>query len=535
MPNLILFNAKLLPQDPAYDKATAVAIRGDRFLAVGSDDEVLSLAKNGTQKIDLDGRPMLPGLSDSHIHFYSHAMAPKRLQLVDTTSLDDLRQRLKAEASKTPAGEWIQGRGWNETRWSEQVIPTRHDLDQAAPNHPAILWRSDMHLAVANSIALKHAEIGTNTPDPPQGRIDRDPSGEPSGGLRERAIKLVRNLIPLPSEEEMMQAMREAFPTLHRFGVTAIHDCRDLEGRSASLVFKAFTRLAQAGELPLRTWMHISGVHLDEAIALGLRTGFGGSHLRTGHVKYFSDGSQGARTAWMLDPYDGTDDHGMPLTPMEEIEDAFRRAHQAGLAVAVHAIGDRAMRELILVFERVTSSHGENAAPAAPHRIEHMQNIRPEDLARMSAFHVVASVQPIHLTDDITLIDQTAGPRGRFAYPFRDVLDAGVVMAFGSDAPVADHNPFLGIHAALTRQRPDGTPQDGWYPEQRISLAEAIHCYTKAPHTACGRQAELGSISPGYLADAVVLDRDISSIEPDAIPDTKVHMTIFDGRVVYEG
>ncbi len=537
MSDLILFNAKLLPQNAAYDQATAVAIRAERFLAVGNDDEILALARNGTKKIDLDGRLLLPGFSDSHIHFYDHAMGFKRLQLADSTSLDDLRRRLKAEASETPPGEWIQGRGWNETRWSEQVIPTRHDLDQAAPDHPVILWRSDMHLAIVNSLALKAAGIGSETRDPPQGRIDRDPSGEPTGGLRERAINLVRDLIPLPPEQEVIQAMQEAFSSLHRFGLTAIHDCRDLGGREAALVFNAFAQLQQDGQLPLRTWMHLSGERLDEAVSLGLRTGFGDSHLRIGHVKYFSDGSQGAHTAWMLEPYEDTGDYGMPLTPMDEIEDAFHRAHQAGLALAVHAIGDRATRELISVFERVMSASQLEgiAAPSTPHRIEHVQNIRPEDLARMSALHVVASVQPIHLADDITLIDQTAGPRGRFAYPFRDILDAGLVMAFGSDAPVADHNPFLGIHAALTRQRLDGTPQGGWYPQQRLTLSQALHCYTKAPHVACGRQSELGSISPGYLADAVVLDSDLLSIEPEAIPDTKVHMTIFDGRVVYEG
>jgi len=537
MPNLILFNSKLLPQDPAYDKATAVAIRGDRFLAIGSDDEILALAGNGTEKIDLAGRLMLPGLSDSHIHFYDHAMGPFRMQLADTTSLDDLLQRLKKKASDTPPGEWIQGRGWNETRWSDQVTPTRHDLDQVAPGHKVLLWRSDMHKAVVNSLALQEAGIDRQTPDPPQGRIDRDQSGEPTGGLRERAINLVRYLIPLPSENDVMQAMQQAFASLHRFGVTSIHDARDMGGREAALVFNALTRLQQAGQLQLRTWMHIPGERLDEAISLGLRTGFGGSHLRIGHVKFFSDGSQGARTAWMLEPYEGTDDHGMPLTPMEEIEVAFRRAHQAGIAVAVHAIGDRAMRELINVFERVMSEKPSsvNDVPAAPHRIEHVQNIRPDDLARMAALNVVASVQPIHLADDITLVDQTSGARGRFAYPLRDILDTGVVMAFGSDAPVADHNPFPGIHAAITRQRLDGTPNGGWYPEQRLTLAETLWCYSKAPSIAIGRQSELGSISPGSLADAVVLDGNILTGPPEAIPETKVFMTIFDGRVVYDG
>jgi predicted amidohydrolase YtcJ len=282
--------------------------------------------------------------------------------------------------------------------------------------------------------------------------------------------------------------------------------------------------------------MNIAGEHLDEAISLGLRTGFGDSYLRLGHVKFFSDGSQGAHTAWMLEPYLDSGDCGMPLTPMEEIKDAIQRAHNAGLAVAVHAIGDRATRELVNTFERVSknqTSRG-NGAPSVPHRIEHVQNIRPEDLKRMAALNVVASVQPIHLADDITLIDQTVGARGRFAYPLRDFHEAGVVMSFGSDAPVADHNPFLGLHAAVARQRLDGTPDGGWYPEQRIKLTDALWCYTKAPHIATGRQSELGSIAPGYLADAAVIDGDLLETDVEAIPDIKIHMTIFDGKIVYQ-
>jgi predicted amidohydrolase YtcJ len=536
MPNLILYNASVIPQNSAYAGSTAVAIRGERFLAVGRDDEILELAGSATRKIDLEGRTLMPGLTESHIHFYDHALGPHRLQLADSTSLADLRQRLKDYAEKTSPGDWIRGQGWNETRWSEQVIPSRHDLDQAAPNHPVILWRSDMHLAVVNSLALEQAGITAQTPDPPQGRIDRDPSGEPSGGLRERAINIVRDLIPHPSEQEVLAAMQEAFVSLHRYGITAIHDMRGLADREAKLVLNVLTQLSRAGQLQLRTWMNIAGEHLEQAIKIGLRTGYGDSYLRLGHVKFFSDGSQGARTAWMLEPYLDSDDCGMPLTPMEEIEDAIQRAHKAGLAVTVHAIGDRATHELVDVLERISKSQTTDQVglPAAPHRIEHVQNIRPEDLARMSTLNIVASVQPIHLADDITLIDQTVGARGRYSYPLHDFFEAGVVMAFGSDAPVADHNPYLGLHAATTRQRLDGTPEDGWYPDQRLSLRDALWCYTTAPHIAIGRQDELGSIAPGYLADAAVIEGNLLKTAVEAIPETKVHMTIFDGRIVYE-
>ncbi len=536
MPNLILHNAKLIPQNADYEGSTAVAIRDNRFLAVGSDEEILGLAGRATRKIDLGGRTLIPGLTESHIHYYDHAMGPHRLQLAASTSLADMHQRLRDYANEMSPGDWIMGQGWNETRWSEQVIPARQDLDQSAPDHPVILWRSDMHLAVVNSLALEKAGITAQTPDPPQGRIDRDASGEPSGGLRERAINLVRDLIPLPSEQQVLTAMQEAFISMHRYGITAIHDMRGLADREAKLVLNVLTQLSRADQLQLRTWMNIAGEHLDQAISLGLRTGYGDRYLRLGHVKFFSDGSQGAHTAWMLEPYLDGDDCGMPLTPMEEIEDAIQRAHKAGLAVTVHAIGDRATRELVDVYERISKSQTNDRGgnPAVPHRIEHVQNIRPEDLARMSALNVVASVQPIHLADDITLIDQTVGTRGRFAYPLRDFIEAGVVMVFGSDAPVADHNPYLGLHAATTRQRLDGSPEDGWYPEQRLSLRDALWCYTTAPHIAIGRQDELGSIAPGFLADAAVIDGDLLETAFEALPETKVHMTIFDGRIVYE-
>jgi predicted amidohydrolase YtcJ len=256
-----------------------------------------------------------------------------------------------------------------------------------------------------------------------------------------------------------------------------------------------------------------------------------------GHVKLFSDGAQGARTAWMLEPYLGEDHCGMPLTPMDEIADVIRRADQAGLAVAVHAIGDRANRELLSLFEQIQRERRHNPHPVPghiPHRIEHVQNIQPQDVARLARLGVVASVQPIHATDDMTMIEQTVGQRARFAYRFRDLWDAGVVLALGSDCPVADPNPLWGIHAAVTRQRRDGTPPGGWYPGQRLTVAEAVWGFTLGPALATGRQNELGSISPGKRADLVVLDRDIFAVEPGEIAQAQVVMTVLDGEVVYQ-
>ena len=533
MPSLILRNGKFFTQDPNLPQATALAIRGNRFLAVGSDAEILALARSNTQLVDLGGRLALPGLTDAHFHFYDWALGRRRLPLAAAASLPDLLERVAKTASEMPPDLWILAQGWNETRWPDPLMPTRTDLDDVAPAHPVVLWRSDMHLAVANSQALRKAGISGDTPDPPAGIIDRDESGQPTGVLRELAINLIRDVIPPPTEEETAEAMRDGFPLLHRLGLTGVHDYRIMGGADGPPAFRAYQRLQAAGELALRLWMNISGERLDEAIGLGLRTGFGDDTLRVGHVKLFADGGQGARTAWMLEPYEDTGHCGMPLTPMEEIANAVRRAHRAGLAVAIHAIGDRANRELLTVFEQLETQNSK-LETHIPHRIEHVQMIRPDDVTRLGQLNVVASVQPIHVTDDIPMIEQSVGQRGCFAYPFRDMLDAGVTLALGSDCPVADPNPLWGIHAAVTRQRRDGTPPGGWYPAQRLTVAEAVWGFTMGPALASGREAELGSITPGKLADLIVLDRDIFAIEPMEIAQTQVVMTVFDGRVVYQ-
>jgi predicted amidohydrolase YtcJ len=540
MPDLILYNGKLFTPRPDFPPdwnnplITAVAVRDGRFLALGGDAEIRALAGTNTQMVDLEGRRVLPGLTDAHFHYYDWSLGLQRLALAEAISLADLRERLAQRASETPPGQWIQGQGWNESRWPEPRRPIRADLDDVAPDHPVILWRNDLHLAVVNSRALQEAGITADTPNPPEGVVDRDKSGRPNGILRELAINLVSDIIPPPTEEETVEAMREGFAILHQLGLTGVHDYRIMGGADGPPAFRAYQHLQAVGELALRMWMHIPGERLDEAIALGLRTGLGGDCLRVGHVKLFSDGGQGARTAWMLEPYQDTGDCGMPLTPMDEIAQAVRKADQAGLSVAIHAIGDRANRELITVFENLPRP-ASRIPHRAPHRIEHVQMIQPQDVTRLGRLDVVASVQPIHCPDDIPMIEESVGPRGRLAYPFRDMLDAGVTLALGSDCPVASPNPMFGIHAAVTRQQRDGEPQGGWYPQQRLTVAEAVWSYTMGAALVAGREAELGSITPGKLADLVVLDRDIFAIEPMEIAEAQVVMTVFDGQIVYSG
>jgi predicted amidohydrolase YtcJ len=535
MSSLLLVNGRLHTQDPAFPRATALAIRDGRILAVGNDDEMKALAGPGARTIDLRGRRVLPGLTDAHFHYYDWALGRRRVMLAGVPSLGQMVERLAQAARKALPGAWILGQGWNETEWPERRLPSRADLDPAAQDHPVLFWRSDLHLAVANSAALRAAGIDQNTPDPPMGKLDRDAAGRPTGILRDLAINLVTSRMPEPPEAEVVGAFQDGFPVLHKMGLTGIQDQRLMGGLDGPPAFRAWQALEADRAIGVRVWMNIPGEFMGEAIALGLRTGMGGEWLRVGHCKYFSDGAQGVHTAWMLDPYSDEGGTGLQLTPIEAIEADLRRGHDAGLAIAVHAIGDRAVRELSLAFQRVLGDPKPGAAaPRAPHRIEHLQLAQAEDLERVARLGVMASVQPISVPDDIPMMAPTIGPRTRYAHAWKSMLEAGVKIAFGSDAPVSDPNPFLGIHAAVTRCRLDGSPEGGWHPEQRLTVAEAVWAYSMGPALVTARQGDLGSLSPGKLADLVVPDLDIFQAEPAAIKDAKPVLTVFAGEVVHE-
>ncbi|MCJ7733898.1 MAG: amidohydrolase, partial [Anaerolineales bacterium] len=507
MGGLIFTNGLLYTQDKNYPRATAIAVLDGRILALGNDEDLGSAAETPEQLINLEGRLVLPGLVDSHFHYYDWALSRQQLSLTDLISLEDLRERVAASVKNRPSGKWILGQGWNETRWPESRMPTHADLDDLTPNHPTILWRSDMHVALANSLALRAARITAQTPDPPKGVIDRNSAGEPTGLLREMAINLVRAVIPTHQDDDVAESFRAGMPVLHSLGLVGLHDFRMMGGACWTPAFRTFQLLNAANELSLRIWMQLPGERLDEVIDLGLRTGYGNTSLRIGHVKFFLDGSQGARTAWMVDPYDDTASVGMQLVPIDEMTEMVKRAHTAGLAVAVHAIGDRANRELINIFDQELNEGKEAPAPAAPHRIEHVQNIQEEDLLRLALLGVTASVQPIHATETYPMIEKSIGSRSSHSFKFKDLSKAGVLLALGSDSPVADPNPLLGLHAAVTRQIQDGRPTGGWYPEQRLNIREAIWGYTMGPALASGQERDTGSLTPGKLADFIVLDR----------------------------
>jgi predicted amidohydrolase YtcJ len=536
-PDLILVNGNFHTQDSERPRVSAVAVAQGRFLAIGEDQEIRELASRDTQIVDLEGRLGLPGMTDSHFHYYDWALGRQELALADVADFQELLERVKARAEETPPGHWILGQGWNEFDWPEPRMPTRDDLDAVAPAHPVALWRCDLHLAAVNSQALERAEIDQNTPNPPDGVIARDASGRPNGILRELAPNLVREVIPNPTDEDLAATMADGISVLHSYGLTGLHDIHLMGGLEAAPAFRAWQRLREKGLLNLRTWVSIPGERLDEAIALGLRTGFGDDILRMGHLKYFADGGMGARTAWMIEPYLDAE-YGMPLASMDALKEAFVRADQAGLAVMIHAIGERANREVIGVFEdvfetRVSKGKTGTSAPAVPHRIEHVQMIRPEDVSRLARLDLTACVQPHNMILDINMIDACVGSRGAFTYAYRQMIDAGIPVIFSSDAPVCDPRPLVGIHALVTRQRKDGTPEGGWYPESRLAVDEAIRGYTLLPAVTHGLGDRLGSITPGKYADLVVLDRDIYTVHPMEIPDAQVVMTIFNGKIVY--
>ena len=496
-PDIILWNGNIQTMDDDKPQAQAIAITKGHIMAVGNNDAIGAMADASTRQINLEGQLVLPGMIDAHFHYYEWAQMRKNLNLADIRSFSACMQSIHGAAQKKNPGQWIIGQGFNESDWPENRIPNRNDLDQAAPEHPTIIWRCDLHLAVANSLALALAEVDKKTPDPPEGLIERGTGGEPTGILRELAINLVKETIPPLTEEQIVDAMQDGMSELHSLGLTGLHDIRIMGGSEGAIALRAWQKLNEASALDLRTWVAIPGERIDEAIALGLRTGLGNDRLRLGHLKYFADGGMGARTAWMIDAYiDGGS--GMPLTPIDELEPAVDKADDAGLSVMIHAVGDRTNRELARLFERLGQQRknpGENSVSwnsPIPHRIEHLQMSRKEDIQKLAGLHVAGCVQPHNMILDINMIDQSVGKKGRYAYAFRDILESGIQLMFSSDCPVADPNPLAGIHAAVTRQRQDGSPKGGWYPDQCISVDEAVRAYTRTPAVASGAYPSSG-------------------------------------------
>jgi predicted amidohydrolase YtcJ len=534
--DLLLQNGRIYPVEPAHLRAQAVAVKDGRIFAIGDDSALEPLIGSETRVIHLEGRLVLPGFTDSHIHFLAYALRRHQIILGGVDDWEEIRRRIRTGLERAAPGEWVLGWGWNQNLWGDGTFPSKADLDDIAPRNPVALARTDLHTLWVNSLALEKAGITAETPDPPEGRIDRDPAtGEPSGILREwGAMRLVEDVIPVPDDDAVDAALRETITEAHQLGLTGIHDMRVETDRLNTL--RAFQRLHRRGELTLRVSCALPVDRLDEAIAVGLGSGLGDATLRMGGVKVFTDGSMGSGTAWMLEPYaDAPHNYGLAITSKEQLCDIARRAEQAGLSLNIHAIGDRAVREVLDVLAEIRDENeGWRMENGLRHRIEHVQIVHPDDIPRLAQLGVIASMQPVHVMDDWPVADRVWGhERSRTAYALRSLLDAGTHLALGSDCPVAPLNPLLGIQAAVMRQNEKGEPRDGWYPEERLTVAEVVRGYTMGPAYAVGLEDVLGSIAPGKLADLVVLDQDIFEIEPVEIASVKPTMTIFDGRVVY--
>lgn len=525
--DLVLYNGDIHTMDATTPRAQAIAIAGNRILATGSDAEIRALLVPGGEAVDLRGRTVVPGFTDAHMHFVSYGFSLKEIDLTEVPTLEEALARVAARAAETPASHWLEGRGWDHSLWEGGAFPTREDLDRVAPEHPVFLKRKCGHAGWANSRALELAGITSETPDPPGGAIDRDPTtGQPTGILKERAMELMSRLIEEPLMDEAVDAIKAGMANAHKQGLVGVHT---MEGTPA---FRAFQQLRATGELKLRVLMQIPEENLDAAIQAGLRSGFGDERLRIGGVKVFSDGALGTHTAYMLAPYaNDPNNYGIPVATAEHLREVVGKASRAGIAAFVHAIGDRAN---CAVLDAIEASRQAGEGLDLRHRIEHVQIIHPDDMPRLAKLGVIASMQPIHATQDMLLADALWGTRCTGAYAWRSLLDAGAALAFGSDSPVEDLSVMKGIHAAVTRRRADGSPgPDGWYPEQRLTVAEAFYAYTTGAAYASGEEAIKGTLSLGKLADLVVLSQDIFAVDPMAILETEIVATMFDGEFVY--
>ena len=542
--DLILLHGKVWTGEPAPGSSAtriveAVAIANGRILAVGSDEEIAAYKGPNTAVIDLKGRLAVPGLTDSHAHFIQGGFQLLSVDLKDARSEEEFVRRIAEKARTLPPGRWMQGGDWDEEAWPSENLPTRWLIDSVTPRTPVFISRYDGHAVLANSLALQLAGISKETPNPAGGVIVRDPeSGEPTGVLKDEAQDLVAKVIPHPSESEMEEALRVALKEAARVGLASIHDIT-VGPEAWNGNFTGEIELLRAAELagwltcriyaitPIANWKN-----LEQA---GISHDMGSDFLEMGAVKAFADGSLGSRTAWMFKPYDDDPSNsGLPMpimAPPAKLEEIAGQADQAGIQICTHAIGDRAISSLLDIYERIGGEH------PAEHRfrVEHAQHVRPEDFARFGKLGIVASMQPYHAIDDGRWAEKRIGhERARSSYAWKSMLDAGARLAFGSDWPVAPLDPLSGIYAAVTRATLDGKNPGGWFPEQRLTVEEAFRAYTLGAAYAAFQEKEKGTISPGKLADVVVLSEDLFRIPPERIKDVRVEITLVGGRVVYQ-
>ncbi|MGB7873238.1 MAG: amidohydrolase [Anaerolineales bacterium] len=521
----ILYNARIYTLEASYPIASAIAIEHGYVVSVGETDDLLSEFDHA-EKQDMGGKAILPGLTDAHLHLQNYALSLQKIDC-DTDTLDECLRRVEERVRSAQPGEWVLGHGWNQNNWD--AWPSAANLDKITLDNPVYLTAKSLHAGWANSAALKLAGFTSASPDPVNGQLQRDEHGDLTGILLETAMELVSKVIPEPSVESIAEAIEKTQPLLWRMGLTGVHD---FDRRAC---FMALQQLHAQDKLKLRVTKSIPLDDLDHAVGLGLRTGFGDDWLRIGSVKAFMDGALGPRTAAMLQPYLGVpENRGILNMDAEELFEAGRQAAGAGLSMAVHAIGDRANHEVLDAFEQLRRFERDQGLPPLRHRIEHVQILHPDDATRLAELDIVASMQPIHATSDMRMADRYWGERAALSYAWRTQLDHGAKLAFGSDAPVESPNPFLGLHAALTRQHADGSPgEEGWYPEQRLSLQQALEAYTLGPAHVSGLESRLGKLAPGYLADLIVLTQDPNVLTPSDLLKLEASATMIAGEWVW--
>jgi predicted amidohydrolase YtcJ len=533
--DLVLRNGQIWTVNRKQPRAEALAILGDRLLAVGSDADVKPLIGPRTQVIDLKQRRAVPGFHDSHVHLLSSGMRLSQVQLKDARDEADFGRRLRDFDRKLPPGRWILGGDWDHDRAFAGKLPTAEMVDKYVPDRPVFMRRYDGHMALVNTRALKLAGITAATPDPSGGVIVRKPGGkEPSGVLRDTAMGLVAQHVPRPSEEEILSAVRAALDEARKLGVTSVQDMDGSDPATRRTLLRVLQRLARQGTLTLRVRLYFPLRGYRSLADVGVQVGFGDVWVTIGSLKDFIDGSLGSSTAKMYAPYENEPGStGIFLRPLSRLRDDVEAADRAGLGVAIHAIGDRGNAELLDIFAEVRKKNGPRDRRF---RIEHAQHLRPQDIRRFAELDVIASVQPFHAIDDGRWAEGRIGKkRCATSYVLRGLLDAGAKVAFGTDWAVAPLNPLLTIDAAVNRRTLDGKHPGGWFPEQRIRVDEAVEAYTLTSAYAAFQEKDRGSLEPGKLADLVVLSRDIlDPAERDHIAETEVLLTVVGGRIAYE-
>lgn len=528
----ILYNARIVHPRQRQGQAgtppvSTLVIDGEKILMIGGP-ELLEQFGSQVPREDMGARVILPGLTDAHLHLMHYALGLQKVD-VETPTREQALSRIADRVARVAPGEWILGHGWQHNDWGE-VFPTAIELDAIAPANPVYLTSKSLHASWANSLALKMAGIGSGTPDPVNGKILHDPNGLPTGILLETAMQLVEKIIPTPNAGSVADAIEAALPSLWKMGLTGVHD---FDYRTA---FMALQILDAGHRLQMRVTKSVPLELLPHASALGLRTGFGSQYLQIGSVKVFMDGALGPRTAAMLKPYlDDPENRGILNMDAENFFEYGRQAADVGLSMTGHAIGDHALHEILNGFEQLRVYERDHGLPAYRHRIEHVQLLHPSDAYRLGKLGIIASMQPVHAISDMVMAEKYWGERVDLAYSWRTQLDAGAVLAFGSDAPVEAPNPFWGMRAAVTRRRPDGYPGlAGWHPEQCLSMQEALSAYTTGAAFAAGREDQLGQLLPGYYADLIVLEKDPFSCSPDDLLTLQSAGTMLGGKWLWQ-